>query len=187
MFDTEVIFSDEVRTICIKTLVLNTEVSLCNMVMFAWVVQHPASILHCYCSYLNDLIIDNSSDTSNDLPAVSVHTSGHLVFYFAAREGWGDTPAQFSERSGSESRGKRDWVSQTTSAGTTEHNRRSVQGINISSHMDAQKNILKATIRLGVKWYGVSLKKGIIRALLFSDQSGLISRCWKPLDTWRMW
>lgn len=61
-----------------------------------------------------------------------------MSFYFAAGEGRDDTSAQFSERSGSESRGERDWVSETTSAGTTEHNRRSVQGISISSHRDVQ-------------------------------------------------
>ncbi len=140
--------------------------------MFAWVVQPW------YCSCLNDLITDISSDTSNDRPAVSVHTSGHLMFYFTAREGWDDTPAQFSERSGSESRRKRDWVSQTTSAGTTAHNRRYVQGISISSHMDAQNSIWKATVRLGIKLYGVSFKCVFIVlancVLLFSDQSGFI-------------
>lgn len=89
---------------------------------------------------------------SNYLSTVSVHTSGHLMFCFAAREGWDDSPAQFSERSWSESRGKRDWVSQTSSAGTTEHNRRTVQGISISSHIDAQESILKATIRNSITW-----------------------------------
>lgn len=156
MCDPEVVLSGEDHTNCIKHLLWNW--CLFNITMFSckhiYRPSRSASGEHTALLLLMSKWSDHygdSSDMSNYLSAVSVHTSGLLMwgmsFYFPAREGWDDTTAQFSERSGSESRRERDWVSETSSAGTTEHNRRSVQGISISSHRDVLTCVLKVNMK----------------------------------------
>lgn len=191
MFDTEVVFSDEVH----KTLALNTEASLCNMAVFAWkqfvswVVQHQASAPPCYCLCLNDLIIMTAPQTWVIICPQSLCTHP-VTWCFVSQREKAETirrPSSLNDLDQSQEEREIEFLRLQV-----------LEQQNIIDELSKVSAFLLTLMhkkvfwkpQLGIQLHGVNFLKVIIHAncvLLFSDRSVFISRRWKPLDTWKVW